>query len=304
MFTRRQVILGTAALGLGGAGTGGYAVAIEPYRLRVQQYRVQPKNWPTRLKLRVAAIADLHVCEPWMPLGRVQQIVERTNDIGADLIVLLGDFVGSQRVTWHPVEKALWSRALGQLRAPLGVHAIMGNHDWWEDVEVQRKMSGTPAVRRALEAAGIPVYQNDARRLNKAGIGFWICGLGDQWAFYRNRNRTEQAATFGYHGVDDLPGLMAKVSDEAPILMMVHEPDIFHRMPARVALTMAGHTHGGQVQFFGYAPIVPSRFGRRYVYGHVHEDGRDLIVSGGLGCSGLPIRFGRPPEIVVIDLEA
>jgi uncharacterized protein len=75
-------------------------------------------------------------------------------------------------------------------------------------------------------------------------------------------------------------------------------------MPDRVALTMAGHTHGGQVQLFGYAPIVPSRYGQRYVYGHVRERGRDMIVSGGLGCSGLPVRFGRPPEVVRIDIEA
>ena len=58
------------------------------------------------------------------------------------------------------------------------------------------------------------------------------------------------------------------------------------------ALTVAGHTHGGQVRLFGYAPVVPSRFGARYAYGHVVEAGRNLVVSGGLGCSGIPVRFG------------
>ena len=75
-------------------------------------------------------------------------------------------------------------------------------------------------------------------------------------------------------------------------------------MPDRVALTIAGHTHGGQVRSRGSAPIVPSRFGQRYVYGHIVEDARHLIVSGGLGCSGLPVRFGVPPEIVLIDVRA
>jgi predicted MPP superfamily phosphohydrolase len=83
---------------------------------------------------------------------------------------------------------------------------------------------------------------------------------------------------------------------------MAHEPDVFPKVPARVSLTVSGHTHGGQVRIFGYAPIVPSRYGSRYVYGHVIEEKRNLIVSGGLGCSSLPIRFGSPPEIVVIEL--
>ena len=92
------------------------------------------------------------------------------------------------------------------------------------------------------------------------------------------------------------------MTDTAPTILLVHEPDIFPNVPSRVSLTLAGHTHGGQVTFMGYAPRVPSRYGRRYLYGHIVEDGRSLLVSGGLGCSGLPVRFGRPPEIVVVEL--
>ena len=69
-----------------------------------------------------------------------------------------------------------------------------------------------------------------------------------------------------------------------------------------MALTLSGHTHGGQITLAGFAPIVPSRYGRRYRYGHIVEDGRHLIVSGGLGCSGLPMRIGVPPEIVLVEL--
>lgn len=304
MLTRRQLILGTAAIALGGSGTGGYALAVEPNRLRIQNYRVRPRNWPAGLELRIAALADFHICEPWMPIERVREIVAHTNALGADIIVLLGDFVGSHGLTWNPVPQMIWARALADLRAPLGVHAVLGNHDWWDDVEVQRSGRGLPEIAGALETVGIPIYHNDARRLEKDGIGFWISGIGDQWAYYGDRDTIGRAATFGYRGADDLPGLMNRITDDAPVLMMVHEPDIFARLPDQVAVTMAGHTHGGQVQFFGYAPIVPSRFGQRYVYGHIHEQGRDLIVSGGLGCSGLPVRFGRPPEIVVVDLEA
>jgi predicted MPP superfamily phosphohydrolase len=83
---------------------------------------------------------------------------------------------------------------------------------------------------------------------------------------------------------------------------MAHEPDIFPQVPRRVAVTLSGHTHGGQVRLLGYAPIVPSKFKDRYVYGHIVEEGRHLVVSGGIGCSGLPVRFGSPPEIVVVEL--
>ena len=103
-------------------------------------------------------------------------------------------------------------------------------------------------------------------------------------------------------GLDDLDGTLAQVSDDAPVVLLAHEPDIFPRVPRRVSLTLSGHTHGGQVRFFGYAPVVPSRYGNRYAYGHVVEDGRNIIVSGGLGCSIMPVRFGVPPEIVVVDL--
>jgi predicted MPP superfamily phosphohydrolase len=95
---------------------------------------------------------------------------------------------------------------------------------------------------------------------------------------------------------------MSYIRDDAPVILMIHEPDAFPNVSSRVALTLAGHTHGGQVSVAGYAPLVPSRFGQRFAYGHVVEQGRDMIVSGGLGCSGLPIRFGVPPEIVLVEL--
>ena len=102
----------------------------------------------------------------------------------------------------------------------------------------------------------------------------------------------------------DLDGTLAKVTDDAPVILLAHEPDIFPRVPSRVSLTLSGHTHGGQVRVFGYSPMVPSRYGNRYAYGHIVEDNRHLVVSGGLGCSILPVRIGVPPEIVMVDVAA
>lgn len=303
MLTRRTVMKGLGALAAGTTLTGGYALA-EPWRLGVTRYAVQPQNWPAGLRLKLAVIADLHVCEPWMGIDRVRQIVARTNALAPDAVLLLGDYVVGYRMARlaRDVPEQAWADALGGLRAPFGVHAVQGNHDWWEP-SVQKARSGPTRVQIALERAGIRVFENDAVRLEKQGRPFWIAGLGDQWAFYPSDGRRAWGR-IAYEGVDDLPGTLAKVTDDAPIVLMAHEPDIFPQVPARVAVTISGHTHGGQVRLAGYAPVVPSIYGRRFAYGHIVEDRRHLVVSGGLGCSGLPVRFGVPPEIVMVELGA
>ena len=306
MFTRRDVIKGLTVMGLGGTAFGGYALA-EPFRQTVKQYALTPPGWPGGLKLRIAVLADIHAIDPWVSAERIAGIVEATNAVEADAILLLGDYVCGHRLGrfGKAVPHSAWAGALGKLKAPLGVHAVLGNHDWWEDYEVQVREKGPVPAGLALEAAGIPVYENKAVRLMKDGKPFWIAGLGDQWAFWPKKKNYDQFFRRGkidYRGVHDLPGTLAQVTDDAPVILMAHEPDIFPEVPARVSLTLSGHTHGGQVRVLGYSPLVPSRFGTRYIYGHVDEDGRNLIVSGGLGMSALPIRFGSPPEIVVVEL--
>ena len=303
MISRRDLLKGVLAFSAGTAGLGGYAVA-EPWRLNVTRYAFTPPNWPTGLKLRCAVLADIHACEPWMGALRIRQIVARTNALAPDVTLLMGDYVAGRRLSRlsSPVAPQDWAQALGQLRAPLGVHAVLGNHDWWHDIQVQLRRRGPVPVGLALEAVGIPVYENKAVRLVKDGHPFWLAGLGDQWAFYPKNTLRPAYRIREYEGIDDLPGTLAQVTDDAPVILMAHEPDIFPDVPSRVALTISGHTHGGQISLAGYTPVVPSRFGSRYVYGHIVEGGRNLLVSGGLGCSGVPIRFGRPPEIVVIEL--
>lgn len=284
-----------------GFGLGGYALS-EPFRLNVTPYRVSPPNWPMGLKLRLAVIADLHVCEPWMGRDRLRQVVARTNAIAPDVVLLLGDYVPSSRISklGGHIPNSEWAGMLADLKAPLGVHAVLGNHDWWER-EVQARRAGPTPAGEALKSVGIPVYENKAIKLEKDGHNVWLAGLGDQWALWP-RTRAERRRKIPYSGVDDLDATLAQVPDGAPIIMMAHEPDVFAGMSDRVSLTVSGHTHGGQVQFLGYKPIVPSRYGSRYAYGHIVEDGRNLVVSGGLGVSGLPIRFGVPPEVVQVDL--
>lgn len=299
MITRRRILTGLGALAASSIGLAGYAFGVEPlHRLCIQRYRLTPPRWPKGLKLSLAVVADVHACEPYMPIAKIEEIVATTNALKPDLIALLGDYAAGHRFTTAQVASADWARTLAGLKAPLGVHAVLGNHDWWDDRAAQRAGHGPIIGRLALEKAGLPVYENDVVRLRKDGQTFWLAGLADQIALLKGR----QYGRLRFQGFDDLPGTLAKVTDDAPVILLAHEPDIFPKVPARVALTLSGHTHGGQVRLFGYSPVVPSRYGNRFAYGHIVEDGRHLIVSGGLGCSIMPVRFGMPPEIVLIEL--
>ena len=305
MISRRTILKSLAALIASSFATAAYGVGIEARGHRVTRYRLTPPSWPVDLALKIAVVADIHACEPWMGIERIRRIVDETNTLGADIILLLGDFPAGHTLLRFAQKIAPrdWAGELKRLAAPLGVHAVLGNHDWWEEKLVQYRRSGPTPAHRALADVGIPVQENQAVRIVHQGRAFWLAGLGDQWAFWpRDRDWRRSGRKIPYEGIDDLPGTLAMVTDDAPVILMAHEPDIFPEVPKRVSLTLSGHTHGGQVALAGYTPVVPSRFGARYVYGHMVEGGRHIIVSAGLGCSGLPIRFGSPPEIVEITL--
>lgn len=115
---------------------------------------------------------------------------------------------------------------------------------------------------------------------------------------------THRIARNQFRGEDDLPGTLGHVGSDDPILLLVHEPDIFPRVPDKVALTLAGHTHGGQIRLpLVWPAFVPSAYGARYAYGHIIEDRRHMVVSGGLGTSIVPLRLGVPPEIVHVEVR-
>jgi uncharacterized protein len=297
MLTRRNFLKGAAWLGASLTSFGAYAIGVEPMLWpRVVHYRITPAGWPPDLTLRIVTLTDIHACDPWMNISRIQSIVDRANGLGGDIILLLGDYVAGSRLVKKYGESSEWGPVLGQLKAPLGVHAILGNHDWWEDKTAMRDGKGPTFVHRALAAAGIPVLDNDAVRLIHNGKPFWLAGLGDQLAFVPVQRR------IGRRGDDDLTGTLRKLTDDAPAILMAHEPDIFLRVPRRFALTLCGHTHGGQVNLFGWRPAAGSAGSRLYPRGHFRDNGRDLLVSSGLGCSIAPIRVGVPPEIMVVEL--
>lgn len=288
LISRRSIILGGAGLAaFAGPAFAGYAGVEAATELDVTRYQLTPRAWPARQRLTITVIADLHAGGPNMGLQRIRNIVDTANGLRSDLVLLLGDFVATHRFVTEPVPAPVWAGELTRLKAPLGVHAILGNHDWWFH---------QAEIRLALAQARIPVMENEAVLLGESGTRFWLAGIGDQLAIPLGRGR--------FQGKDDLPATMAQVTNDDPVVLMVHEPDIFVRVPDRVSLTLAGHTHGGQMRLPGWSAFVPSQYGARFAYGHVNEGGRDLIVSGGLGTSILPLRIGVPPEIVQVELGA
>lgn len=243
-------------------------------------------------------LTDIHSSKRWMTVARIERLVEQANGLSPDIVLLLGDYVNAVKLFGRPVPDADYARALAALSAPLGVHAVLGNHDWSDDRAATERGEGPTGAGEALEAAGIPVYHNASVRIGHDGGAFWLAGLGDQRAFKLPRRRWRRR----FRGLHDLEATLAQVTGDEPVILMAHEPDIFPHVPDRVSLTLSGHTHAGQINLFGWTPIVPSDYGSRYVHGHIVENGRHLIVSAGLGYSGLPIRFNAPPEIVLLDL--
>ena len=288
-ITRRGLLkasLGAAGVGLLVPGTAAYAAAEAADDLVVTHYKLTPPGWPAGRRLTITAVADIHAGGPNMGIERVAQVIDAANALNGDLIVVLGDYFATHRFVTEHVPPPAWAAELARLRAPLGVYSILGNHDWWYDIT---------GVRKAFARVHLPLMQNDAVLLGEPGRRFWLAGLGDQLAHYLGPSR--------FQGVDDLPGTLKKITTDDPVILLVHEPDIFTQVPERVSLTIAGHTHGGQIRLPLLPPFwVPSEYGARFAYGHIVERGRHLIVSGGLGCSKVPLRLGVPPEILRIEL--
>jgi len=304
LITRRHFLQGAGTCILATAGVGTYSTVVEAgLRLDITQYGLTLPHWPAGLTLRAAILSDIHACEPWMSPARVRLIAEATNALAPDIIFILGDFNGGNHVASLPVWPEQWAEALSILHAPLGTYAVLGNHDLLHGPLPSMRGDRGASIRRALVHTPIKLLENEALRLEKDNQAFWIAGLGDQTGYFDDHHRWKR-------GPEDLPGTLAQIRDDAPVLLLAHEPHIFARIvnsraqlpEHRIALTLAGHTHGGQINLPGVAAYKKLGLPPDMMYGHVVRDGHHMIVSGGLGTSFVPVRFNRPPEIVEVTI--
>jgi predicted MPP superfamily phosphohydrolase len=269
-------MIGRVAAGAALAGLAAWAGWIEPRRLVTRDVELRLPRWPERLDgLRAGVVSDLHAGVPHAGLDMVRRAVAALNAREPDVHLLLGDYLDASQKWRRELAPEQVAEALARLRSPLGTVAVIGNHDW--------RNSGD-RMWRALDAAGITVLEDRAVELAN---GVWIAGLADM-----------------RHRMPDVGKALQEVPDDAPAIVRSHDPDLFPRIPARVALTLAGHTHGGQVAIpLLRRPLLPSYYGERYARGHIVEHGRHLLVTSGVGTSGLPVRFLAPPEVIDLKLQ-
>jgi uncharacterized protein len=257
-----------------------YGFWYEPSSLRTAFYplTLDRENALSATPLRIAVISDLHGGAPYIGEDKIGRVVTLTNDAKPDLILLTGDYVIKNVAGGTPMPIETIVAHLKALHAPLGVYAILGNHDQWIDPGNET---------RVFQAAGIPVLDDKNVILKRGGETIPLAGISD----YRTAPHNVMAALNG-------------VSPAAHAICFTHSPDVFPELPKTCSLTVAGHTHGGQVwlPFIG-RPVVPSEYGERYAVGLVHENGKYVFVSTGIGTSIMPVRFGVPPEISILDIR-
>ena len=259
---------------MAGLGLGyGYG-RMEARWVAVNEVTFRVPNLPEAFKgKRVVFMADFHH-GPYVPLSYIQRVVEMANGLTPDLILLGGDYP-HRGVTW--VEPCV--RELAKLQAPLGVYAVLGNHDHYD--------AAAPYVSAALREARIPELTNRGVWVEHGGARLWLCGVGDYW-----------------QDVQDLPAALNGTTSKDAVILMSHNPDYVEEIfDPRVGLVLCGHTHGGQVDlpFIG-PPIVPSIYGQKYVHGFVNGPVAPAFVTRGLGTIAPPIRLHCRPEIVLATL--
>lgn len=259
---------------------------------RLTLYRIRSDKWQGPA-LRIAVLSDPHVCIPWVRPSQIEKIVDQTNDLDADIILLPGDFLPDGNLICRHMNADEVVPLFKPLKAPLGVHAILGNHDRGECPLNWKTKGRENSVQKAFSANAMQLMLNGSVQLDHHGYPFWLVSMDTQRGLGKRRP-----------GLHDPDRAFADVPDDAPAILLAHEPDYFAEGDDRALLQISGHTHGGQFVLFGRRPMTPSKYGDRYSIGHITDGPRHLIVSAGLGYSGLPFRFGVPPEITLIELQS
>lgn len=245
---------------------------IEPEMLEVNEITVQSNQIPEEFNgTRIALVADFHYGE-FVNEERVRYVVSKTNEQKPDIIVLAGDYVTDNEENIQPC-----INILSDLEAPYGVYAVLGNND------------PKDATEEAINQTHIQSIRNQGVWIEKDGEKIRLGGVGDLSTDLQYPRLTTNPA-----------------DDDDFVILAYHNPNYFPQINhTRTDLSLAGHTHGGQINLFGYAPRVqPAENGKQYLSGLYEEDGSQLVVTNGVGETKLPFRFMAVPQITIIKLES
>jgi predicted MPP superfamily phosphohydrolase len=250
---------------------------IEPHTLFVVSSTVSSPDVPVALDgTRVVFLADIHA-GGFVSAARVKSVIDRVNALKPDLVVLGGDYVGG-----NTDGAAVFYPQAARLHAPLGVFAVLGNHDAWE---------GSDQAISGMASDNIRILDNTSTVIAKNGATMRLAGVED-WGT----------------GWPDVSAAATGIKPADFAILVSHNPDTLARQlpetPGVFDLALAAHTHGGQVTLFGlWAPLVPSHYGNRYRTGWHDISGTPSLVTNGVGTVGLPLRFFAPPQIHVLTLR-
>lgn len=253
----------------------------EARSLKIRKYDFVHQDIPNSfVGKRIIFIADTHCNEFYTPED-VSRLVALVNGMSPDIVILGGDNTNVDTVYSVP-----FFDAIAKLEATYGVYSVLGNHDYWEDLQV---------IKEGIDRCGFNVCDNASFWIHEGSDSIKIGGVGDLWEM-------DQIVENTIYDVDD---------DHFCILLS-HNPDYIEQLEtSKVDLMLSGHTHAGQVTLFGlYAPIMPSYWkpnlpntGQKYRYGWKELNNVSLYVTSGVGMGNFPFRFFAPPEIVEITLK-
>ncbi|MBA3515551.1 MAG: metallophosphoesterase [Pyrinomonadaceae bacterium] len=244
----------------------------EPFLLTVEHHQIYLRRLPKAFEgFRVVHLSDIHH-SPFTSREQIERAVDTANRLRPDIIALTGDYISHERQFAAPC-----AELLGRLRARLGVFAVLGNHDHWTDAAL---------ITDLFRAEGITVLVNQGMRFEQLGDAFWLAGVDDTMV-----------------GLEDLPLALAGSRDDEMKLLLAHNPIILRRAArAGVDLVLSGHTHGGQVTLRSERS-ESGRPRRRLLRGLGSRGETQIYVTRGLGTVVLPVRYGCPPEVSVLELR-
>lgn len=272
----RWGVRGTVVCCSGALGSLAWASQAEPSWVQVTRHDVLLPHLPAEFDgMKVAHLTDIHIEYGGMA-ERFPDLCRMVTGLGADLICLTGDYI-SYRDNWQ--QRALYE-GFRQLRAPLGVFAVMGNHDYMDDCGQSRT---------AMDRAGIRELRNEVVSLERDQSRFHVCGVEDMLV-----------------GAGDLGPVLAAVPSGQSALLLVHEPDFLDQVAAtsRFQLMLSGHSHGGQVCLPGGGPIIIPPGAQKYPAGWYTLGDTRLYTNRGVGTVGVPVRFFCRPEVALFTLRS
>jgi predicted MPP superfamily phosphohydrolase len=268
-LNRPQTPLRTLALNLTQTAR---AALTEPYMLTVEHQRIYLRRLPATLEgFRIVQLSDIHH-GPFSSTEQIERAVDTANRLQPDIIALTGDYISRERQYAAPC-----AEMLGRLQARYGVFAVLGNHDHWTDAAL---------ITDLFRAEGMTVLINEGMRFEKAGGAFWLAGVDDTMV-----------------GLEDISLALAGAQQDEMKLLLAHNPIILRRAAkAGVDLVLSGHTHGGQVAIRPERNET-ARSRRRHLKGLGRQGNTQIYVNRGLGTVVLPIRYGCPPEVSLLELR-